>query len=419
MNNRNLAILAMVAVITVALAVSLSKRAGKPSAAAVEGDLIQGLDPAAIGTIVLGAGDEVTTLRRAGRGFVVAEKDNYPARLSAINDLLSNCLKVRTTGLFASNPDHFADLEVTEDKARTVVKFLKAEPNEPILTGLIIGKNLEKGDGSYVRLLAADAQASNDVYIATDIPWISTDAGQYLDKEITSFDRKDIAAVTVTDANAASYTLQRADPNSDAIVLSSTPEGKKLKASDAESTFNAMTSLRFDDVAKNDGGFTFDRVYTCRLKNQTVYNLKLAKKGDKTYASCTATYTGEVPTDARTESDEQMKEKEAKLLARDNAGKFTQQHQGWVYEIPSYKASYLTRSLNELLEDLPKPGEPNEPAADVINDADLASPAEAAATAETAEPDEEPAQTPEPNQPVPADANAVAAAAADPNAAKP
>ncbi|HEX42944.1 MAG TPA: DUF4340 domain-containing protein [Phycisphaerales bacterium] len=409
MNNKNLAILVMVAIIMVAIAVSLSNRVNKPSATAVEGDLIQGLDPAVIGAIVLGGGDEFTTLRRAGRGFVVAEKDNYPAKLGAINDLLSNCLKVRTTGLFTSNPDHFADLEVTEDKARTVVKFLRAEPNEPILTGLIIGKNLEKGDGSYVRLLAADAQASNNVYIATDTPWISTDAGQYLDKDITSFDRKEIAAVTVTDINAVSYTLQRADPNSDTIVLSSTPEGKKLKTSDAESTFNAMTSLRFDDVARDDGGFTFDRVYICRLKNQTVYRIRLARKGDKTYASCTATYTGEVPTDARTESDEQMKEKEAKLLAHDNASKFAQQHQGWVYEIPSYKANYLTRSLDELLEDLAKPGEPNEPAADVISDADLASPAETSATAETAEPDEEPVQAPEPNQP----------AAADPNASKP
>jgi len=122
-----------------------------------------------------------------------------------------------------------------------------------------------------------------------------------------------------------------------------------------------------------------------------------------------------------------MKEKEAKLLARDNAGKFTQQHQGWAYEIPSYKASYLTRSLNELLEDLPKPGEPNEPAADVISDADLASPAEASVEAPV--PAKEIAATVEANQPAPADANAVAPAGAeandtapaatDPNAAKP
>ncbi len=412
MNNKNLAILAIIAVVMVLLAVSLSNRVNKPSGQNTEADLIQGLDPAAIGTIVLRAADQTATIKRSDHGFVILEKDGYPAKISTINELLGNCLKIRTTGLFTANPDNFADLEVTEDKARTVVKFLKNEPNDPILTGLIIGKALEKGEGNYVRLLSADENASNNVYIATDVPWISAGPLEYVDRDITSFERKDIASVTVTDSNSVIYTLQRPDPNSETLVLSSMPEGKTLKTSDAESTFNALTGLRFDDVSKDDGGITFDRAYTCRLKNQIVYAVRLATKDEKTYAAFNATYTGQVPqTVSKTETDEQLKEKEAKLLARDEAARFVREHGGWVYEIPSYKAKYITRGLNELLED-------EKTAADVISDEELASPAELKVTTEPNTPAVEPAPVPEPNQPVvepnepaPAEPNQVA----DPN----
>jgi hypothetical protein len=66
------------------------------------------------------------------------------------------------------------------------------------------------------------------------------------------------------------------------------------------------------------------------------------------------------PTSIRTdESEEELKVKEAKLLADDNAKEFTAKHQGWVYEIAEYKAKNLTKALSDLLEDIEKPQDPN------------------------------------------------------------
>ena len=157
------------------------------------------------------------------------------------------------------------------------------------------------------------------------------------------------------------YTLQQKEGSSQ-IVLDNLPAGKILKSSDAESVYTALTSLRFDDVKKKPSDLTFDKQYLCRLKDSTVYVLSLAQKDDKTYARCSADFTDSTPVEkaplnqgGEVESEEELKKKEAKLLARDEAKNFTDKHQGWVYEIPDWKAKNLTKALSDLIEDEEKP----------------------------------------------------------------
>jgi hypothetical protein len=77
---------------------------------------------------------------------------------------------------------------------------------------------------------------------------------------------------------------------------------------------------------------------------------------------CSAKYTGEEPKKKReVESEEELKKKEAKLLAMEEARNFTTRHTGWIYEIPEWKAKNLTMKLPDLLEDIEKPKDPNTP----------------------------------------------------------
>ncbi len=112
--------------------------------------------------------------------------------------------------------------------------------------------------------------------------------------------------------------------------------------------------MRFDDVKKNSGDLSFDSQFVCRLKDSTVYTVKLAQKDGKTYVTCEADFTDTAPVvmkENEVQSEEQLKKNEAKLLARDKAKEFTVKHQGWVYEIADWKAKYLTKQLSDLLED--------------------------------------------------------------------
>ena len=363
MSNKKLTILGIVAVLMVLWAVMqsrISKRTGIEPAGPTY--LIQGLDPSGVNSIVIGAGEDAFTLKRQRSGFEVADKDNYPAKTSEINSLISKCLEIQRSEFVTDNPANHEDLEVTEEKARSVVKFMKADPNSSLLTGVVIGKTKELGQGSYVRMLSGDSAVSNKVYITSNAPWFGGGAMNYIDQELIDTKREDIESVTVTSQNGP-YTLRTKEDSQD-IILDNIPAGKKLKSSDAQSVFTALTGMRFDDVKKLSPDMAFDRQYMCRLKDSTVYALRIAQENDKTYISCVADFTDKTPVEkasidqgGEVESEEELKKKEAKLLARDNAVKFTTKHNGWVYEIAEWKAKNLTKELADLLEDEEKPEE--------------------------------------------------------------
>ncbi|MCX5638201.1 MAG: hypothetical protein NTX52_11005, partial [Planctomycetota bacterium] len=134
MSDKKLTILGIIAVCMVIWAVVQSRISSGPK---VRPDtlvyIIQGLDPADIGSIVLATGESAVTLKREGGRFVVVNKDNYPADAKEINNLLTKCLGIRSSELYTDNPANHEDLQVTEQKARSVVKFLK--PDSSVLTG--------------------------------------------------------------------------------------------------------------------------------------------------------------------------------------------------------------------------------------------------------------------------------------------
>lgn len=353
MSNLKLTVLAVVAVLMVMWAVVQSRMANRRTVRSDEpAYLIQGLDPAGIGAIVLGIGEKEVRLSRQGEGFVVASKQNYPAKTSEVNNLISKCLEIKTAQLITESAKNHEDLEVTEEKARTVVKFFTGpDPNATVLAGVVVGKTEELGQGTYVRLLSSDEAVSNKVLSAPEVPWISDGAMNYIEQELISAESDEIVSATVISPDGQ-YTLKKEGDDGN-IVLVDTPAGKKLKSSDARSVLTALTSLRFDDVKKKPADMTFDRKYICRLKDSTEYTLSISKKDDETYISCAATFTDTAPVTkgADVESDEELKAKETKLLARDEAPKFTVRHQDWVYKIADYKAGNLTKELADLLED--------------------------------------------------------------------
>jgi len=353
MSDKKLMVLAIVAVFMVIWAVVQSRVSSRTK---VESDkpthLIQGLDPADIDSIVVGIGEDAVTLKRQQGRFVVANKDNYPAKTSEINNLITKSLEIQTSQFVTDNAANHKDLGLTEEKANTLVKFFK--PDSSLLTGVVGGKAKELGQGTYVRLASSDA-----VYVAPSMPWLGGTAMSYIEQELISVKREDIVSVTVSSAGGE-YTLKTTDDGKD-VILENIPTGKKFKTNDGDSVFNALTSLRCDDVKKRTGDLTFDKdkQFICRLKDSTVYTLKIAQKDDKTYVICEAEFTDKTPVmiSTKAEPEEELKKKEAKLLAQESVIKFTKKHQGWVYEIAEWKAKNLIKELSDLIEDEEKPKE--------------------------------------------------------------
>jgi hypothetical protein len=354
MSNQKLGILAVVAAAMVFLAVITGRTSvgsrGKLSGPAY---LIQGLDTSMIDSISVGQGKEQVKIRKQGGQFVVADI-NYPADAKQINDLITKSLDIKTVELCTSDPANYDELEVSDAKAKGAIKFFKTDGS--LLAGIVIGKTRESGEGTYVR-----EASSNDVYLTNDSPFIRTKSLDYINQEIASVKREDVNAVTVATPEG-SYVLHADKKGGDNVLMDNAPADKKLKETDVKSVFTALQGLRFDDVnapAKIEG-LNFDHKYVARMKDSTEYTLELAKKGAKTYLKARAVYTSpaKVAIDpSKQDSPEELKKKEAILMAQEGAQRFTLRHKNWVYEIPEWKAKYLLMPQADLFETPAKPPE--------------------------------------------------------------
>ena len=356
MSNKKLTILFVVAAVMVVLAVVTSQLSTrKPSVSYKNVNLIQGFDTGKIATVILKSKDEETKITRgAGDQFVVTNKDNYPALINEINGLVAEILDIKTVDLITEDPTNHTDLGVSEDNARYIVKFLDkdAKPIEGF-GGIIISESDPEKQGIYVRLLGEDK-----VYLIDGSPWPRMSGLDYIDKRLTSAEADQIKSVKVT-YQGGDYTLAKKDDSEDILLEGGIPEGKQFKGGDYKQVFTALTDMQFTDVqnASKAEDLNFDSMYTCTLADSTVYTFRIAAKDDKTFIEADAEFTGDTSvsiTPDGSESDEELKEKEAKLVAITEALKFRNRHTGWVYEISSFKADNLKKKLDDLLEDKPE-----------------------------------------------------------------
>jgi len=355
MTNKKLAVLGIVAAGMLVWAVVQHRvsKIGSPAKITLRDSfLIQGLPTSKIAGVVIGKGDNPVRLTRQGRDFVVSSKDGYPALTSKINDLITSLLDIRIIELITDNPNNHESLSVTEEKSQNLIKFF--DKDEKVITGIIVGtsrfdENLQFDTRStYVRLISDDR-----VYLAKDVPLSGGSGMDYIDKELVDVRDSDIVKVAVSTPDR-SYTLRIEDPNDTDVILVDKPADREQKDYDCKQVFRALMSLTFSDVMKESSAadLKFDHKYICELKDKRTYTFDIAKKDDKTYVKCSAEYTGEIPrTVGRDESADELKVKETKLLAWDQAEKFTQKCSQWVYEVPSWKADNLTKKFADLLEE--------------------------------------------------------------------
>lgn len=352
MTNRSLAIVAVVAAVMVIVTAFLYSPSKRATRGFVKGSLlIQGLDPDKIGAIEVVKGDDSVTLAGDGKGaFIVKEKNDYPASTKEINEALVKWLDIACAAKVTDSSKNHGELGVAEDSEDAVVVTIKDAAGAK-LVGFVKGKSPEKGSGAYVRRLGDDT-----VYVSDSYLYIDSDPMDYIDKSLFSVKKDDVEKVTVK-TGEDSYTLIRDDEDKDAFVLESVPEGKQPKGSEVKEAANALSSVNANDVMPADTlEVEWSNLYECHVKGGLLYTVKLAEKDGDFYGELFAKGPDvDRITITKTESEEELKKKEALLLAADTAKAFTKRHTGWAYKISEWTAKKMKKPLDDLVEDIPAP----------------------------------------------------------------
>ncbi len=362
MSNKNLTILGIAAVLMVVVAVATSKLASVQTVTvAAESPLIQGFNPEKIAKISVASGEDKVTLVRHGQGFAIAERDNYSADMKKVNNLIKNVLDIKVAGeVLTEDEKLYSELLVTDDSAERAVTFYDSE--DKVITGVIVGKSLDSGSTA-VRLVGG-----NKVSTTSDSTWFNASARDYMDTKLLDVAKEDVRKVAVK-YDGGSYEMASEPGSNEVKFLTAIPEGKKLKEDEYVKVFNALAGLNFSDV--NGIGkvedVKFDTTYVAELDDSTVYTVEVGQKesGQDYYLKVSSKFTDMSQIEiSQDESEEELKKKEKKLLARDNSAKFNALHKGWVYKVASYKGGNFDKTLEDLIEDAPEP-EPEIETADV------------------------------------------------------
>lgn len=200
------------------------------------GPLLPGLDPAAIERITLYADGERLAIARATDGessWVLPDAGSYPVIEANVTQLISDIVRIDTSGLVATAPENHARLRV--DAANPIRQVDLA------LAGGIT-ETLYLGTSPTARATNVRRAGSDDVYLARDLSAtdVRVDAGGWIDTAWLDIDPATVTATTLTNA-AGSFEFVRDD--SGGWTLDGLTPGEQLISTTVESLVSTVARL--------------------------------------------------------------------------------------------------------------------------------------------------------------------------------
>ncbi|MFA6715661.1 MAG: DUF4340 domain-containing protein [Victivallaceae bacterium] len=349
MNNKKLLIWGIITAFFIVAVILRSNFSGVlRQNASVPSYLIQGLNPETISKIEITAkdGNNKVTLIKKGGHFVVKELHGYPAEMPSVNNLISNCLNIKTIELTTNEAKNYADLEVSEKSAVNVVRFYDSD--DKFITGLAVGKSVEHG--AYVRRFGAPG-----AYLCQITFHIRNKAIDYVNNSLLKLPADKITKVTVKPADSKKYSIVHKDGKA---VMQEVPNGRKVKQNVLNEVLKSLANLTFNSVKPLSGvKYKFLEKLTCETVDKRKYIIEAAKSGQDYWIKLQAESTDQqmITIDrSKKASTAELKAKEAKLLAKDAVEKARSKAEGWIFKISSFQADNMFKKQADLLEDIKK-----------------------------------------------------------------
>ncbi len=272
---------------------------------------------------VITAGNEVlATITRSTTGWVVKQRNGYPADISKVRAVLLNLAQAKIVEEKTSNQELYAKLGVedisTKDaqSVKAVVKYTNQRAE------LIVGKpGPQINKSRYVRLANSDTSWLIDQKID-----LKHQPDYWLKKDILSIEPSDVAAVKITlqEDGAILDIANSDDENNTFTVTNLTDPNSQVIEAELHQVTNALSSFQLLDVASADqlvdtpSSMTVDY----QLKSGATINLVAYDIEDAHYASIQASVNEDVSGENNAQAQEYVEQ----------INKVTS---GWVYKIPN------------------------------------------------------------------------------------
>jgi uncharacterized protein DUF4340 len=333
MNRARFTALAVAALIVLAAALYLGSRrnAGEPGAL---GTVLLPQLAGELGTVSeielqKGTPAPGVTLHRAGDGWTVAQRADYPADGSKVKKLLLSLADAKIVEEKTSNPVNFPIIGV-EDPAKpgaagTQITLIAKDGKHSVIVGKPVG------EGNFARRGGEDKSFTVEPGITADV-----EPRAWIDARLIDVPVAQIQSIEAKPAAGAGYTLHRLKAGEDGFALDGAPPAgrKVLDPKALAPSPTALSGLTADDVAAaGDIDFSKPSQAVFTLADGNVITVTGALAGDKRWVEVTTTKDTAVNTKA----------------------------QNRAFEVASYRFDAIFRPLEQLL--VPKETKPAAPPA--------------------------------------------------------
>lgn len=335
------------------------RRAAAPAAAAAGGRLMPGVDLATVRAVTLETAGATTRLAQVDGVWCVAEKDDFPADVRRLRDLIQALDETENAQVADESADRLAEYGLAADGTNAPLRL--ALEHAAGTTTLSLGHARAPRQteaywgppaGRYVRVDAGPVLLLKD-----DVPGADADPAQWWDRALLEIEPADVRQVEVA-SGGESVAIERGADGAFALATAAT--GEETDAAAAERLFGALRNLRADEIwsaEEAEGAFAEAATYAAETEGAT-YRIEIgaaqADRGNARPVRIAA--TGAVP--AAT----------AKKLA------------GRAFLVPSYLADALVATRDALVrktdpapaveEETPLPEPPPVPDAAAVAEAD-------------------------------------------------
>jgi hypothetical protein len=321
-----------------------------------------------VAAVEIEKGTERVTLLKKDNLWTLANRGGYPVDFEKVKQAVMAVSNLEVLEAKTKNPSQYDKLDLQDPKeGAPSMRLTLKDAGGASLAALILGKTNWGGKASvYVRKLD-DPQS----YLCRGELRLETGPTNWIKKDVLKLDRERIRAVEVAHPDGETLRIQKQLPeDADFAVLDIPPTRELASAGVAGQLGSALTWVSVDDVAPMaEVGFDSLSVTTATFRtfDGLVVELRLANKDSKSFAAIKASWeepaARPAPSESQPASAASAKLKGADAV-RQEIDELNGAHGAWAYVLPSYKATGITKRMNEMLAPLPEPDAPIDPSSE-------------------------------------------------------
>jgi hypothetical protein len=354
MQARQLLIIALLAIAAIGSALYLTRDRGAADTDAEA--LFAGLEDrlnAITGMRVVDAeGNTVVTLDRTDTDWVIREKDGYPADRALLRETLLELANSRVVERKTAKPEFYGRLGIEDpgspDAASTALEIDVGDDS----LRLIVGKIAFDGYGTYVRL-SGDPQG---LLVSGELE-PSTDALDWVPRELTNIPATDIAAVTITQADGEQLRIEKSARTDAGFTVLDVPEGRELTSEFvANGIGSALTTLNLDDVsARHAPDPASETTARFELFDGRIVEVRTYDHDEQTWATFDFGHDAELAArfaaadTEETDGDQAAAENDDAEDTESEITRLSEKLGGWSYLLPEYKSGQIRQRMSDLL----------------------------------------------------------------------